>query len=58
MREDLIMKLSEMIDNATNGIKYELANHKHEGVPMIDVIVSLLNHNIRELNDIMSGEEE
>ena len=54
-----LLKLNEIIDNANNGIKYELKDRKLSSTkePMINIIVSLLNHNIRELNEIMEEEE-
>jgi len=58
MREDLVLKLQEIIEHATSGIKYEITNRRlRDEEPMINIIVSLLNYNIEELKEILEGEE-
>ena len=54
-KTSLILKLNEIMNNASHGIKYFIKKERcHEDKEdMIDIIVSLLNFNIKELNDIM-----
>lgn len=56
----LILKLNEIMNNASHGIKYFINKERcHEDKEyMINVIVSLLNFNIKELNDIMKEVKE
>ena len=59
MRREVVLKLNEMIDTASNGIKWVIEDRRLSSTeePMIDIVVGLLNHNIRELNEIMEEEE-
>ena len=51
-----LLKLCEIIDNAQFCINSMLTDrHSQDGTKMYPVAISLLNHNIRELNKLTHG---